>query len=657
MQRHRTARTIATIIMVAAGLYLVATVAGAIIAGSGGAGLAWGTGWRGWLVIPLVITGTLGAVSLFVFGAVLYFVSEISNNTFAARARGPIVRRRAIAPTPVMETRLEEPQAAVAVPLPLPPDVESEPVETAIVPVEPAAGTEWPFEPVETTAGEHDASVADLPHVEIEDLSVAGSVGDESMRAGEEVAGETSVVDEEMYTSPAEGDLVAVQDIDMGTAVAAIDMASAAEAAGETALPEEEREAPDLSMPAVSELAGMDLERTVSAEELPASDAEMPAAETDLPALEDEIYLSSDLLPDIEDETPALEAEFTRMDIETPAVEVEPPAMEEVEAPATGAEFPVAEAELSRAEADLPRVDLEAPEVATEDAEYLREVESEAAEASELSPYETIDTPLMETVTMEPGETTPSYAEYEGPEVDLTQIDMGLPESEMAPARDATFEAEFSPELELARTELPEESPIELPAASPEPEVRTTGEATLPAVDVPAAQPDEVASLRAMVAELSARLARIESGTPSRSEQPPATTAVPPEAGTVTEQPVAGGTPGRLPGTDTAARIAAEMAAAVPARRRAARGPQQEGAGGEGAGGPAGGDDFSLITGVGPTYAQRLRAKGITTYAQLADASYEALDEVTNGNLERVLRQDWRGQARRFAQHRRSTDE
>jgi predicted flap endonuclease-1-like 5' DNA nuclease len=59
-------------------------------------------------------------------------------------------------------------------------------------------------------------------------------------------------------------------------------------------------------------------------------------------------------------------------------------------------------------------------------------------------------------------------------------------------------------------------------------------------------------------------------------------------------------------------------------------------------------DNLEIIEGVGPIYAKRLREVGITTYKQLAEATYEQLVKVTRGNLERVVKEDWRGQARRM---------
>jgi predicted flap endonuclease-1-like 5' DNA nuclease len=112
----------------------------------------------------------------------------------------------------------------------------------------------------------------------------------------------------------------------------------------------------------------------------------------------------------------------------------------------------------------------------------------------------------------------------------------------------------------------------------------------------------------------------------------------------------------RLPGSEEVARIAAEMAALRSADRR-------EPARAEVAAPPAASpampvaaplsaeveDDLLAILGIGPVYARRLREAGITTFAALAEANDEVLEKITAGNLERVIRDDWRGQARRLA--------
>jgi len=111
---------------------------------------------------------------------------------------------------------------------------------------------------------------------------------------------------------------------------------------------------------------------------------------------------------------------------------------------------------------------------------------------------------------------------------------------------------------------------------------------------------------------------------------------------------------GRLPGVEEAARIAAEMAAieastgqASPARVEAST-PTVSASSSSSAG--AGSQvDLTVIEGIGPVYAQRLREAGITTFAELAEADDELLERITDGNLERVVRDDWRGQARRLS--------
>ena len=126
----------------------------------------------------------------------------------------------------------------------------------------------------------------------------------------------------------------------------------------------------------------------------------------------------------------------------------------------------------------------------------------------------------------------------------------------------------------------------------------------------------------------------------------------------------------RLPGSDEVARIAAEVNAVSPRRPRTISKPEpapqapapldepvvaapepvvEAPTAEEQAALPAGEDNLEVISGLGPIYAKRLRELGVTTFAQLADAPYDVLYKVTRGNLERVIKEDWRGQARRLA--------
>jgi predicted flap endonuclease-1-like 5' DNA nuclease len=59
-------------------------------------------------------------------------------------------------------------------------------------------------------------------------------------------------------------------------------------------------------------------------------------------------------------------------------------------------------------------------------------------------------------------------------------------------------------------------------------------------------------------------------------------------------------------------------------------------------------DDLTMIEGIGPKINSLLQEAGITTYSQLADTSFEKLDEVlTAANLQRITNpKSWPAQAR-----------
>ena len=71
----------------AALVYLVLGVIGAISLGGSGLGEGWSSGWRGWLTIPILAGTCLGFVALLVFGALLYFLAKIDNNLAEAQQR------------------------------------------------------------------------------------------------------------------------------------------------------------------------------------------------------------------------------------------------------------------------------------------------------------------------------------------------------------------------------------------------------------------------------------------------------------------------------------------------------------------------------------------------------------------------------------------
>lgn len=57
-------------------------------------------------------------------------------------------------------------------------------------------------------------------------------------------------------------------------------------------------------------------------------------------------------------------------------------------------------------------------------------------------------------------------------------------------------------------------------------------------------------------------------------------------------------------------------------------------------------DDLTLIHGIGPTFARRLRDAGITTYVQLASYTPEELQTITKAAVWQANPTDWVAQAR-----------
>ncbi len=370
--------------------------------------------------------------------------------------------------------------------------------------------------------------------------------------------------------------------------------------------------APSVAAPVIAAGAAV----TVAAEEQLAEAAPLIApveAAVELPEpLVEAVVQAPEIVP------PAVVAELPQLTVEaTPAeVEVEPLADVSATLPELAVEVgPVVEVV-------APAISAPTPEV------YFPSVEIFEPELEAGAPTSEATLPEIELPTVEVAE----------PKVEAT-----LPEVRRVPAIEIA-----EPQVEAPLAVMRRAPAIEI--AEPQVEAPLAVMRRAPAIEI--AAPDEMTALRAQLAALQARLADLEA-------QPAATVnvhVVPvklPVAPEVENLPAAA--VGRLPGAVEAARIAAEMAALKPAPRHepaaptlmAASGPLAAEVKPPSAGAPA--DDLLVIQGIGPTYARRLAEVGITTFAALAAASDELLDQITIGLPGRAIREDWRGQARQLA--------
>lgn len=120
MRTHRLARPVAILLFLAAALYFLGGLIVGISLWNRGLGAGWGSGFAGWLSLPIFISTFFGALALLMFGVVLYFLAAINDHLAAAR------QNKARSPAPVT------PPAAP----PAPPA--AEPPQTAFQPASPA---------------------------------------------------------------------------------------------------------------------------------------------------------------------------------------------------------------------------------------------------------------------------------------------------------------------------------------------------------------------------------------------------------------------------------------------------------------------------------------------------------------------------------------
>ena len=110
MRTHRVARLVAILLFLAALVYFCGGMAVGLPLWSRGLGEGWGSGFSGWLAIPILAGTLFGTIILVVFGAILYFLARIDTNLTTARqnpsvsasSRWPPARRVASEAAPIV---------------------------------------------------------------------------------------------------------------------------------------------------------------------------------------------------------------------------------------------------------------------------------------------------------------------------------------------------------------------------------------------------------------------------------------------------------------------------------------------------------------------------------------------------------------------------
>lgn len=147
MRTYRLARFVSFLLFLAALIYFVGGLILGIFLWVNGLGAGWGSGFAGWLSIPVFVSAFFGALTLLMLGVVLYFLTAINANLTTARQSGALA-----APKPEVK-----PTAPAA---PLPP-IPPRPT-VAPPPVAPVARVEAP-----TVRGEPPPIEAAAPAVEV----------------------------------------------------------------------------------------------------------------------------------------------------------------------------------------------------------------------------------------------------------------------------------------------------------------------------------------------------------------------------------------------------------------------------------------------------------------------------------------------------------
>ena len=129
MHTHRVARLVAILLFLAALVYFCGGMAVGLPLWSRGLGEGWGSGFSGWLAIPILAGTVFGAIVLLVFGAILYFLARIDTNLTTARQKPPV---STVEPAEVVAVAGGATVAGEPAPI-VPPEAAPVPVEPIVV--------------------------------------------------------------------------------------------------------------------------------------------------------------------------------------------------------------------------------------------------------------------------------------------------------------------------------------------------------------------------------------------------------------------------------------------------------------------------------------------------------------------------------------------
>lgn len=633
MRSYRTVRFVAALLFLVSFVCFIVGIVAAVMVARLGLGGGWGIGWRGWVWIPVFVSSLFNAVLLLVAGSVLWFMSRVNNNFQVAQARPkrvvqvqPVVEEAVPTPAPIVE-EVAPPLVAVEAGVAGVAATEAQAQSRAVEPEIVRGPLEQPLqvEPVPPEAG----VVATAPEIAVPEVSETPVVMEEPMAATE---------------MPVPIEIPEVSPVEFPPA----------------------EEAPAVPETAESEPPPVTRESGISRAVETAAGAAVAAGLT--PAVEPHELT-------VEEAIAAAEAEA--------AAEAAAASAAEAKAAAAGA----AEAEAPEAwELKAPSVEVQVPQVATPEEAEARTIEESAA-TMETGAAEALQAPrapeaeFEEAASRVAGVTVPTVGGEvrtpAGEEKWAEAVEAVAPEEvvRVEPAEVPVVEA--VPPVVVTAEEPPAEPVVKMDETPAGVRTPASEEKWAEAVEAgaPAAAPEEIS------AEVGAPMARLEEIAPEATMD---ISAEGPDQG-VSEGGLENGQPAlaepdterQLPGMNSVARVAEEMrslgispaeepAQGVEVAEEAPSATTEASATGETptesfeAAEPqvsenvaptraALPDDLTAIKGIGFIFAQRLHAAGITTFADLANASDELLERLTDGNLERVIRDDWRGQARRLA--------